>query len=681
MRTPIVTAPRPLHWRSLCHAMLLALCLLTPSLAAQAAPAPLCWAQLADPQGALSIHDAARASFKEASGQPALGYRAGATWLRLQLPALRGEHYGWLELRSSLLDNVAFYQQGADGHWQVQRAGDRIPLAAHTLNYRQPVFRVNWQNGQPATVYLRLESTSTLSFPWALHTPSSFMSSAGREQLLFGVFYAIHLVLLVSSTWFWLRTRNLTFALFGLCVLANLISTLCAEGHAYQYLLPDQPRLSDALYVVSWFGATPLGMLFSCHYLGLYAGRWRRAALGATWLAAAIALITAPWLIWSNISWLRPAYLLWALSANLLLLLASLWQLVQGNCFARPLALVQVLFLGGIGVRLARNTGLVEPGWLVDNAHYLGMMAFFLIMHSVVTWRYTDLRAEKEAAQAEALRVAREAEQRLEQQVAERTEALKEAMEQVEGALLLERRAQQQQQQFLATVSHELRTPLAVIDSAAQNLLLGTGDAQAVGERTRQRYQKILAASQRLTLLLHDALSDTRFTLARQRVEAIECSPAALLEDAARSAAIVSDTHRIVVDTGKLPDIWVCDPALTTLALRTLTDNAVKYTPPGCEIRLGGQLEGDTLLLCIRDNGPGIRPDELPRLFEHGFRGSESARHAGSGQGLPLARQMLAWQGGSLSVDNQEGGGCRACLRLPRRTAEAQPSATETVSA
>ncbi|NDV12960.1 sensor histidine kinase [Crenobacter caeni] len=681
MHTLTATAPRPLLWRSLCRAMLLALYLLAPSLAVQAAPGPLRWAQLADPQGTLSIADAARTSFSAARGQPALGYRAGAIWLRLALPALRGEQYGYLELRSALLDDVAFYQLGRDGRWQVQRAGDRIPLTARTLDYRQPVFRVDWPDGLPATVYLRLSSTSTLSFPWALHTPSSFMSSAGREQLLFGVFYAIHLVLLVSSAWFWLRTRSLSFALFALCVLANLISTLCAEGHTYQYLLPDRPWLTDALYVVSWFAATPLGVLFACQYLGLYAGRWRRAALCATWLAAAIALLTAPWLIWSNVSALRPAYLLWALSANLSLLLVSLWQFAQGNRAARPLLLVQGLFLGGISLRLARNTGLIEPGLLSDNAHYLGMMAFFLIMNAAITWRYTDLRAEKEAAQTEALRVALEAEQRLEQQVAERTGALKEAMEQVEGALLLERRAQQQQQQFLATVSHELRTPLAVIDSAAQNLLLGTGDAQAVGERTRQRYQKILAASQRLTLLLQDALSDTRFTLARKRIEAIECSPAALLEDAARAAAIVSDTHRIVVDASSLPASWVCDPALTTLALRTLADNAVKYTPAGSEIRLGGMLEGDTLLLCIRDNGPGIRPDELPRLFEHGFRGSESARHAGSGQGLPLARQMLAWQGGSLSVDNQEGGGCCACLRLPRRAAEAHPSTTETVSA
>ncbi|RQW26608.1 histidine kinase [Rhodobacteraceae bacterium CH30] len=666
----------------ICRYLLFALWLLAPWLAAQAEtpPTPIRWAQLADPQGRLDIEQAARQRYVPASGQPALGYRAGATWLRLELPALRGEHYGWLELRSALLDHVTFYQRDADGRWQVQHAGDRVPITDHTLSYRQPVFRVNWPDGQPVTVYLRLASSSTLSFPWALHTPSSFMSSAGREQLLFGVFYAIHLVLLVSSTWFWLRTRSQSFVLFALCVLANLASTLCAEGHAYQYLLPDRPRLTDALYVVSWFISTPLGVVFACQYLGLYAGRWRRTALGATWLAAAIALFAAPWLIWANVSALRPAYLLWALFANLLLLLVSLWQRVQGNRAAGPLFLVQLLFLGGIGMRLARNVGLLEPGLLADNAHYLGMMAFFLIMHSAITLRYTDLRAEKDAAQAEALRVAREAESRLEQEVAARTAELREAMEQVETALLLERHAQQQQQQFLATVSHELRTPLAVIDSAAQNLMLSEPQDSPSDIRTRRRYEKILNASRRLTLLLQDSLHEKRFALLHHRAAAQACVPKALLEDAVRAAQAVSDEHAIEVNCKGLPTQWYCDPQLTMLVLRTLADNAVKYTPAGCRIVLGGRQEGNELVLEISDNGPGIDPDELAHVFEHGYRGRSSRAQAGTGQGLPLARQMLAWQGGTLTLDNLPAGGCRATLRLPAQI-PAQASITHAVSA
>ncbi|MGT2430783.1 hypothetical protein ACU4HD_22700 [Cupriavidus basilensis] len=67
-------------------------------------------------------------------------------------------------------------------------------------------------------------------------------------------------------------------------------------------------------------------------------------------------------------------------------------------------------------LRLARNVGWIEPGSFVDNANYLGMVAFLLIMNSAISWRYTDMRAEKEAAQAEALRVAHQAERDLELQ-------------------------------------------------------------------------------------------------------------------------------------------------------------------------------------------------------------------------------------------------------------------------
>ncbi len=304
-------------------------------------------------------------------------------------------------------------------------------------------------------------------------------------------------------------------------------------------------------------------------------------------------------------------------------------------------------------------------------------MSFYLVMNSAITWRYTDLRAEKEAAQAEALRVALEAETRLEREVAERTQTLKSAMEQVESALLLERRAQQQQQ-FLATVSHELRTPLSVIDSAAQNLVLGTDKTSTADVQTRRRYQKILNASQRLTLLLQDALSEPRFDLQRSRFEPSACSPRALLEDAARSARIVSDDHLVRVDGAQLPDTCWCDPALTTLALRTLADNAVKYSPPGCEVILTGRMEGKILVLEVIDNGPGIPPDELPHVFDYGFRGKNADGHAGTGQGLALARQMLLWQGGTLDMETRLQGGYQATLRLP--VLQHQASSTSTVS-
>ena len=247
--------------------------------------------------------------------------------------------------------------------------------------------------------------------------------------------------------------------------------------------------------------------------------------------------------------------------------------------------------------------------------------------------------------------MALEAETRLEREVAERTQTLKSAMEQVESALLLERRAQQQQQQFLATVSHELRTPLSVIDSAAQNLVLGTDMTSTADAQTRRRYQKILNASQRLTLLLQDALSEPRFDLQRSRFEPSACSPRALLEDAARSARIVSDDHLVRVDGAQLPDTCWCDPALTTLALRTLADNAVKYSPPGCEVILTGRMEGKILVLEVIDNGPGIPADIVEQIFFPLVTG----RANGTGLGLTLAQTYVQQHHGLIECESEPG--------------------------
>ncbi len=677
--TPFFCLSRPM---AMLFAWLLSLlsffCLMQP-VHASASGIPFTWAVASDPENALTIETLPDRHFSPGHGMPALGYRQGTTWLRLDIPAPAGPpDYAWLELRSAVLDDAALFQRQRGGEWTIQQAGDRLPFTLRPLDYRHPVFRISREDGQPVTVYLRLRGTSTLSFPLVLHTPSGFVSRLAREQLMFGVFYAIHLVLLATSSWFWWRTRNRAYALFSACVFTNLVCTMCAEGHAYQYLFSGYPMLVEALYVLSWFGLTPLGLIFACQYLGLYDGRWSALARSASVFAVLVAVASAPWLIFSNVPWLRPLYFFWALAVNIALLAVSLGLMAAGNRLARTLAFMMTVLLAGSSMRLARNLGLIEPGLLADNAHYLGMMSFYLVMNSAITWRYTDLRAEKEAAQAEALRVALEAETRLEREVAERTQTLKSAMEQVESALLLERRAQQQQQQFLATVSHELRTPLSVIDSAAQNLVLGTDMTSTADAQTRRRYQKILNASQRLTLLLQDALSEPRFDLQRSRFEPSACSPRALLEDAARSARIVSDDHLVRVDGAQLPDTCWCDPALTTLALRTLADNAVKYSPPGCEVILTGRMEGKILVLEVIDNGPGIPPDELPHVFDYGFRGKNADGHAGTGKGLALARQMLLWQGGTLDMETRLQGGCQATLRLP--VLQHQASSTSTVS-
>ena len=625
------------------------------------------WDLLRDPDNALSAEqlsqpDVAR-RFASQTNKPMLGYVKGTVWLRLTLARPAGASATWLlELTSPLLNDVVLFVPQLGGGYARHIAGNRLPVAARDAAYRNPLFHLDLPADQPVTMYLRIRSDSTMSFSMALWSPGAFISAMGRESLFFGVFAAAHIVLLISCLWLYWVTRDLSFGLFGLSLLVNLTTSLGAEGYLYLYVLPDFPLASNAVYLMSWLLGTPVGTLFTAYYLGLFQSPLRRTAIVFTAITAGLALAVAPFMLIVDVWWVRPLYLLWQIVVIVITLGVAIWLALRGRKPARVISIVLLLLLAGSALRVARNVGWLAPGLLADNGSYLGMLAFMFIMNSAISWRYNELRTARLEAQAQALSVARQAERELETKVALRTQALRAAMEQVEASLATERQAQDEQRQFLATVSHELRTPLSVIDATAQNLDLDNASADPL---TVSRYQKILRATQRLTLLINDSLHEDGFELARRGTRVGEVRLAQLLDDAAQAAGLLSDGHRLTVDSRSLPDTFPCDGGMLRLVLRTLADNAVKYTPKGTRIALRGRRVLGGVELEVEDDGPGIESADLPHVFERFYRGRNVGQKPGTGLGLSLARRMVETQGGALTLDSVAGMGCRITIFLP----------------
>jgi PAS domain S-box-containing protein len=225
------------------------------------------------------------------------------------------------------------------------------------------------------------------------------------------------------------------------------------------------------------------------------------------------------------------------------------------------------------------------------------------------------------------------------------------------------RRAQEEQKRFVAMVSHEFRTPLATIDGAVQRLAASAEDASEV---TRRRYAYIQQAADRLTALLDDYLTQDQFGTGERSLHLKYVSPANLLKDALASAAALSGGHRFTLVDADMPGTVLCDQGMMRLALRVLTDNAVKYTPPGSEIRLHCRPADDHgVEFLISDNGQGIPPDELPHVFKKFFRGRRTGQLAGFGVGLHLAHSVVRSHGGTLTVRNLPEGGAEFRVWLP----------------
>ena len=96
-----------------------------------------------------------------------------------------------------------------------------------------------------------------------------------------------------------------------------------------------------------------------------------------------------------------------------------------------------------------------------------------------------------------------------------------------------------------------------------------------------------------------------------------------------------------------------------------LIDNAVKYAPAGGRVTVQVQTEGPDALLIVSDNGPGIPPDELPKIWDRLFRGDRSRTERGLGLGLSLVKAIVEAHGGRVEASSAVGQGSRFTVRLP----------------
>lgn len=228
------------------------------------------------------------------------------------------------------------------------------------------------------------------------------------------------------------------------------------------------------------------------------------------------------------------------------------------------------------------------------------------------------------------------------------------------------READRRKDVFLATLAHELRNPLAPIRTAARLLKNPSLDHDQL-----TRAQGIISRQvTHMSSLLDDLLDVSRitrgaFVLKKERVEV-----KALLEGAVEAiqSQILSKRHTLRVEVPEMPIVLEADPVRLTQVLSNLLGNAVKYTPVGGRITLGARLESEDLLLFVRDNGIGLAPAMIPRVFEM-FTQVEttgSTPEGGLGIGLALAKGLIQLHGGRVSAASAGlGHGCEFIVSLP----------------
>jgi two-component system sensor histidine kinase KdpD len=228
---------------------------------------------------------------------------------------------------------------------------------------------------------------------------------------------------------------------------------------------------------------------------------------------------------------------------------------------------------------------------------------------------------------------------------------------------------------LLASLGHDLRTPLTAIRVAASNV-----KAPWVTEADRlEQSDVILAEVERLTRLFQNVLEMARIDAGAIATESRWAHPSEIIAAARDQVEHTLQQHTLDVQIE--PDVPVqVDPRLTATAVAHLLENAAQYAPAGTTVHVTASTTSDGLVVKVRDHGPGIRPADLPHVFDRFYRGAAAkSRVSGTGMGLWIARGLLAAEQGQVWAENCPDGGAAFTVHVPAPVRQPAPTAPSSV--
>ncbi len=226
--------------------------------------------------------------------------------------------------------------------------------------------------------------------------------------------------------------------------------------------------------------------------------------------------------------------------------------------------------------------------------------------------------------------------------------------------------ASEQKDRFLAVLAHELRNPLAPVHNSLQ-LLRMVDPRSEPAEQARAIMERQV---DHLVRLVDDLMDVSRITRGKIEVrrQAVDLGSIMLSAVETSRPAIESARHRFTLSLPSEPVAVEADFVRLAQVIANLLNNAAKYTDPGGEISLVAQREGREAVVRVRDNGIGIAPEMMPRLFEMFAQAEDSLGRSrgGLGIGLALARTLVEMHGGRIEACSAgRGTGTEFVVRLP----------------
>jgi signal transduction histidine kinase len=624
---------------------------------------------LRDEKQTLALEDVKRMSFERIHSDysPNIGFDRAAHWFKLEV--MNGSEVSeWLlEVAYSPLDQIDLYMTGPDGTPLHKVSGDHFPISERDLPHRHPIFSFSIPPGQSTTVYLRIQTISSVQVPITFWHRDAFLKTSYKVQLFNGLFYGAMLLMFLYQLFLFLSVRDRITFFYVLTLLTMVNAVSFFHGYTFLYVYPEYPEVNDIFAMITGPAFIVCSTLLTRAFLTVrrFSKLLDQLLLLNMFLDLCLVVLMA--LFFRKISFQYHNYLIFA---HCLLVL-----ICAGFCFykkykpARYYLMAWFIVLVAAGIFTISSVG-VMPGFLSTN--YTGLMAGCIFQMLFISFalgdRWRTLEKEHQRAKQDELEREHEEKIRLEEVVKRRTIEIQQQNVQLEEVNHVK-------DKLLSLVSHDIRSPLGSL-----HLALNLAKSGSLSAEEFQKISEGLEAQLTQTTEFIDNL--LQWAKLQMRGETFEPDRLDLSELADESVKLLKPecVQKNITFKNHLHGSLqaFADLNMVRSILRNLLTNAIKFTKPSGTISLSAYRVDHKIIISVADSGVGIPEQNRNRLFTITSVATQGTREEkGTGLGLLLCKEFVEKNGGNIWFETEEGKGTTFFFSLPEfieleRTAQAK---------
>ncbi|UZD23749.1 ATP-binding protein [Algoriphagus halophytocola] len=567
-----------------------------------------------------------------------LGFTDKTYWVRFSLENdTEFPRTFYLETGRPITDVVHLFQLANGKIISEQLSGDLVKFEDKPFNHRKMIFPITLPASSTSDFYIKYQSDGeVINLPLLLNDTSSLVASSYFNQLIFGFFYGLLFIAVVTYLFFYFGMKEPSFLFYVAYVASVALLHLNLDGYFFQYITQEP----------GWFANRSL-LIFaalSSLALGVYGYTYLKAAQLSSfikksfqWLFAAHGLL----LILIVTFTAAQAYYYPAVNALGFLMLV----LIIITIFKSFLSSVPVDFFFSIGIAcltfgfvifILNNFSLIPNSFFTQNASKIGTGVEIIFLSLSMANRIRLLKSEKEKIQ--------------------------------ELALLRSQESNDIKSYFLSNMSHELRTPLNAILGLSKSILSHTDDPSI-----KNNLQVIQYSSMSLLGSINDILDYSKIEKGELKLAQTEFDFHKIIQELKEVTNLKTrekNLEFIYEERNSYKTKLVGDPIRLKQILSNVLDNAVKFTQKG-HIKLAvhtKELPGNkvSISLCIADTGVGISQDKMERVFDSFTQEQidDKRKYGGFGIGLCIVKALVELHHGEIELSSEKNQGTVVKIRL-----------------